>query len=331
MEIVASFRAMKRFKAAPAFILALAIAGCSDTAGPPEDLLAGLDEMALYAAIAERVVLFNHTAEANANLRLALGHAIPPPAPIPDTLFGHVLAYHVDSDEWRADPAPELPADALRVVWYQVAGEFVAVPVSVRGHIDLTRRDDPLWDRLDVRAVRTDGSARTLADYTARFGQSTSQNEERHYFRAGGQVGDGSREIEFHIVREARDSPATGGGETLYELELVDPVLYYTARITESLQGTGAPVDVSMEINGRLNGVTTRMLLDLTEPTGAPLSGSGTVHHDGRQIAQVAVTGSQMRFTRPDGSEFRTVEQRRLSDLFSILVIPVQVVEPYFL
>lgn len=317
-------------RALPALAFALVLSACGDTVEPPTDALAGLDEIGIYTAMVERVTAFNHTAEANANLRLALGHAIPPTAPIDSELFGHVLAYDADTEEWQAEPAPELPPDVLRITWHEIAGEFVAMPVSVRGHIDLTRRDDPLWNRLDVQAVRSDGNARILADYTARFGTSTGDTGEVRYFQAVGLVSDGSRQVEFLTVREATDESATGATRAGYALELSDQGFYYTVSIAEDRAEAGAPREVNIDAAATVENVTTRLLLALEDPLDGPLVGSGTVQLGGQQIALVDVAGSQITFRRTDGTDFRSVEQQRLLDLFAILFIPVQVVEPYF-
>jgi hypothetical protein len=329
----------RAFAAPVAFLI---LSACGDTVEPADDLLDGLDEMAIYMAMAERVTAFNHTAEANANLRLALGSAIPPAQPIPAELFGRILAYDVDSDEWRSDPASALPDDVLRVTWHEISGPFVAVPVVVRGYIDLARRDEPDPDltRLDVRAVRTDGTQRTLADYVARFGTMGDAQTRVTRFHATGNVSDGERPpLNFDTRRETLERTAGGGSGgatapltepgTRYQLQLANQGFAY-ATVLEETSPTGSGTSVVFEARATVGGVETRVELALQEPPGAQLTGSGAVRHAGRKIADVQVTGTTMTFHRPDGTAFRSIDQDRLGDLVSILFIPISVVEPYF-
>jgi hypothetical protein len=311
-----------------------ALSACSDATDPGNDLLADLNEMAIYGAMVEELTLFNHTAEANANLRLALGSAIPPAEPIPPELFGHTLKYDQDTGGWIAESVPAVPDHVLRVSWYQLSGSSVAVPTVDRGFIELTQRADPELARLDVRAVRTDNAPTTLADYTARFGETSTATTLTRAFEAAGTVSDGERQLAFEI-REAETEPlGNGEGTNSVRLALSNARLAYHVVLDEARDPQTGAMTVTLAARVTVEGVESRVDLTLEEAAGGAVNGAGSLHHGGRKIADVAVSGTstspRWTFTRPDGSTYTGNQERRLGDLISIMLIPLSVAGQYF-
>lgn len=314
------------------FVAFGALGACSDATDPHDDLLAGLDEMAIYMAMVEELAAFNHTAEANANLRLALGSGIPLAEPVPPELFGHTLVYDQDTDAWIGESAPTIPDNVLRVMWYEVVGSFVAIPVVERGFIELADRGDPEVTGLDVRAVRTDNGPTTLADYTARFGETSTATTRTRVFEAAGTVSDGEGQLAFDTREMETEALGTGGITTAVELQLTSGALSYHVTLDEVRQGGSTTVNVAARVT--VGGVESRMQLVIEEASDGRVAGTGALYHGGQKIADVAVSGTEANpdwaFTRPDGSAYTSGQQRRLGDLVSILLIPLATAAHYF-
>lgn len=314
----------------PALVLAtaaLALAACGDGAGLVEDPLAGLDELALYAATAERVGLLGHTTEANSNLRQAVGW---PGGPFDPAIFGTTRVYDPQTGWGPADDRPAPAPDVARVVWYQFSGGSVALPLVERGHIDLTDLGDPVGSRLRVRIL--DGAGAELGDYTMRVARSESGTAISDEFRAEGSLGDGTESVQLSLLEQESVSLASGDRTSSQTLELNDTGYRYSAVLTaDSAAATGME---TARVTGviTLDGVTTRVELDMAESPGVELSGTGHVTHAGVRIADVDVVGAalDMTFTRPDGGAFTAAQRSRLGTLVSVLLMPVLSVQTYF-
>jgi hypothetical protein len=310
--------------------VALLLSACGDSAGVVDDPLAGLDELAIYAAVAERVGpagLLSHTTEANGNLRQAVGW---PYGPFEAGMFGTTLIYVPQAGWTAASDRPPVATDVARVVWYQLSSGSVALPLVERGHVDLTDRGDPAGAHLRVRIV--DGSARTLADYGLRVTRVESGTARTDEFVVDGPVGDGTRSMQVSLTDRESVASATGDRTSAQTLELTEAGFRYMAVLSaDSAAATGAS---TARVTGviTLDGVTTRLELDVAEGSTGTVSGTGHVTHAGVRIADVEVAGAglDMTFTRPGGGAFTAAQQSRLGTLVSVLLMPVLSVQTYF-
>jgi hypothetical protein len=303
--------------------LAAIVLACGDPA-TPEDPLAGLDEMAIYSAIVDRMGLLSHTTEANNNLRQAVSW---PDGPFDPGMFGQSFAYEPGAG-WMATEDQAVASNMARVTWYRFNGGAVAIPVSARGYIDLTHQPDPAAFRLRVQIVADPGTE--LADYTIRLVQGQSAATPT-LFRVDGVVGDGIRDLQVKVQEEHAVAAPTGNSTSLHNLELTEGAFRYVAVVTADSAAATGQTRAGVTAFVTLDGVTTRLELDV-EGAGAAISGAGFVSHAGVRIAEVAVTGGEldMTFTRPDGAAFTSAQRSRLGTLVTILLMPVWSVQTYF-
>jgi hypothetical protein len=305
----------------------VALAACDGTTEPEVDL--PFNELAIHSALLERLVVFNHSIEANANLGLAFDSRVRDFEPIPAELLGRTLVYNFDDLEWQVDEgADPRPANSLRVRWYPLTGSALLTP-EPRGYIDLTRQTDsaPNMERVHVGVVRTAVSPGNLTDYFIRYGTTTAGTAETRTFEADGWVSDATRAVAFRL-REVTTLAANGTVTASQDLEISDAGITYTSVLAGTRTATSETLSLVMTIVRE--GATTRVELDVQEPTGQVSSGTGEVRHDGVKVADIAVAGDQMTFTRPSGGSFRTAQSRRLTDLVGAMLNPVLVAEVYF-
>jgi hypothetical protein len=308
-------------------LVALGLSACGDSV-EPDDPLAGLDELAIYAAIADRLGVLDHTTEANSNLRQAVGW---PTGSLDAGLFGSALVYDPQSGWMVAPDEPGVAPNAVRVTWYRFTGQSVSLPLSQQGRIDLTDQGSAATEsRLRVHIVG--GTASQLADYTLQIGHTESAAVRTEHLRAQGFVGDGARQLQLTYREDESLSVATGDQTSSHVVNLADAGFTYAASVqADSTAATGV---ATARFSGSVtvDGVTTRLELDMEEQPGAALSGTGSVTHAGVKIADVAVSGNQldMVFTRPDGGSFTGAQRSRLGTLVVVLLMPVLSVQEYF-
>lgn len=311
-------------------LVGAALPACDSTTQPDDGALDQLNELAIHAAILERLTPFNQSAEANVNLRLAFGAPVRALPPFSPALFGETVEYSFDELTWQvAEDRPDVSDDVLRVIWYQVADQS-HIQQAERGYVDLTRLPDGEMDRVRVQAVRTADPQVAVTDYVLRFGTTTTGNVETHRFQVEGSVSDGTKQVGLDHEELWTEDSATGTVSSSLDMMLSDAGFLYTA----SLQGTGttAPLTESAAIVAAttIAGVTTRLELDVEESSGATSSGSGEIFHDGIKLANVAITNDLMTFTRPAGGSFTSNQQRRLETLVAVLFNPLLVADAYF-
>lgn len=314
---------------------AIGVAGCGDSAiDPPDDLLDGLDELAIHAVVTDRLAIFGHTTEANAVLRHALGATLRELASVPGEWMGGTAVYDPDTQSWAVEgDDPDVPANVARITWYAMSGSFVAVPVQERGYIDLVEAGDPALRTIGITATATGDATAVLADYVLTFGESETGSSRTERFEANGFVGDGTRQLNFQ-VREEEVEPVGAGTESFaYSLALASPGFNYLGTVDEVIGGPAAPEAVELVVSATVDGVLTRLALELQGPSQATLQGGGTLRHAGQHIADIAMTGTQMVFTSPDGRTYSAAQQQRLGTLALILLNPMNpegAVNPYF-
>jgi hypothetical protein len=315
--------------ALPVLLLAVGVAlpACDGTTEPEVEL--PFNELAIHSALLERLVVFNHSIEANANLGLAFDSPVRDFEPIPAELLGRTLAYNFDDLEWQVDEdADARPANSLRVRWYPLTGSSLLTP-DPRGYIDLTRQTDtnPDMERVHVAVVRTAGSPGTLTDYSMRFGTTPAGTGETRTFEADGWVSDATRAVDFRLL-EVTTLSANGTVTASQDLEISDAGITYTSVLAATRTTTAETVHLVMTLVR--DGATTRVVLDVQEPTGQTTSGTGEIWHDGVKVADVAIAGDQMTFTRPSGGSFRSAQSTRLGNLVGAMFNPVLMAEVYF-
>jgi hypothetical protein len=300
--------------------------GACDDGGPAVDPLAGLDELAIYAAAVDRLGLLSPSREPHDNLRQAVGW---PTGPFDSALFGETLVYQPPAGWTVAQGRPPVGGDVIRVIWYPFNHGVVSDPGTERGHVDLARLEAAATE-VDVRIV--DAASTTLADYRLGNTRSESVAVRVEVFQVAGFLGDGARQLQLALHERRVEWVATGNAETSYSLQLSEAGFSYAMSIeADSTAATGAQV-VRLVGSVTLGGVTSRVELEMEEASGAPLAGAGFVTHGGVRIANVAVAGSdlQMTFVRPDGRGFTSAQQTRLGTLVHVLITPAWTVRDHF-
>jgi hypothetical protein len=303
----------------------VALPACDGTTEPAEDL--PFNELTIHAAVLERLVVFNHSIEANANVGQAFESRIRELESIPAEFLGNTLVYNFDHLEWMVDEdAAARPANAVRVTWYPLTGSSVTSQ-ETRGYVDLTRLTDPTLERVHVAVVRTGTSPANLTDYFLRYGTSQAGGVETHRFEADGTVSDGSRTVDLALQEITSETQAGAVSATL-NLSLSDAGIAYTAVMDASLAETAEAVNLVMTVV--LDGATTRVELDVHEVTGQTSTGTGEVRHNGVKVADITIAGAQMNFIRPSGGSFGTAQSTRLGHLVNALFNPLMMVDAYF-
>jgi hypothetical protein len=303
----------------------VALPACDGTTEPAEDL--PFNELTIHAAVLERLVVFNHSIEANANVGQAFESRIREFESIPAEFLGNTLVYSFDHLEWMVDEdAAARPANAVRVTWYPLTGSSITSQ-ETRGYVDLTRHTDPTLERVHVAVVRTGTSPANLTDYFLRYGTSEAGGVETRIFEADGTVNDGSRTVDLSLEETTSESQ-TGDVSATLNLSLSDAGIDYTAVMDASLGETAEAVNLVMTVV--LDGATTRVELDVQEVTDQTSTGTGEVRHNGVKVADITISGAQMNFIRPSGGSFGTAQSTRLSNLVNALFNPLMMVDVYF-
>jgi hypothetical protein len=303
----------------------VALPACDGTTEPIEDL--PFNELAIHAAVIQRLAVFNHSIEANANVGQAFDSGIRDFEPIPAELLGNTLIYSFDDLEWMVDEdAPARPDDAVRVTWYPLTGSSITSQ-EPRGYVDLTRLTDPTLERIHVAVVRTAASPAQLTNYSLRYGTSEADGVETRTFQADGTVSDGSRTVDLGLQEITSETQAGDLSATL-DLSISDEGIDYTAVMDASRSETTEALNLVMTVV--LDGATTRVELDVQEVTGQTSTGTGEVRHNGVKVADITISGVQMNFIRPSGGSFGSAQSTRLGQLVNALFNPLLMVEVYF-
>lgn len=309
---------------------ALGLAACGDDAtDPPDDLLAGLDEAAIHAVVHDRLGIFGPSVEASAVLRYALGSPLRALDGFPASWVGETVVYDENSDAFVVDDTrPAVPANVARITWVGMAGDFVAVPVDERGYVDVLPGTHPTLTTLGLTAALAGDAVR--ADYQLTFGETESGSTRTDVFEAVGFVSDGSRQLEFHLVDERAEALATGDETAVYSLSLAGQGFTYAGAVEEIFTDASDQETVELVVSTTVDGVTTRLDLQLQGSSTAALQGTGGLRHAGQRIADIEMAGTQMSFRTVDGRAFSGAQQQRLGSLVVILLNPMTAVEPYF-
>jgi hypothetical protein len=306
-------------------LFSVALPACDGSTEPVVEL--PFNELTIHAAILERLAVFNHSIEANANLGLALEHRMRDFEPIATELLGETLIYNFDELEWQVDAeAPARPANTLRVTWYPLSGSSVTFQ-EPRGYVDLTRQTDPTTERVHVAVERTASSPATLTDYFLRYGTTEVGGVETRTFEAEGSLSDGTRTVDLRH-QEITSEAATGDITATHDLKISDAGISYTSVMDASI--TGALESVNLVMTVVLDGATTRVELDIQEVTGQVSSGTGEIRHNGVKVADVSIAGDQMTFATPTGGVFRSAQITRLRNLVGAMFNPVLMAGAYF-
>jgi hypothetical protein len=306
-------------------LVSVALPACDGSTEPFVEL--PFNELAIHAALLERLAVFNHSIEANANLGLALESPMRDFEPISIELLGETLIFNFTHLEWQVDEdALARPADMLRVTWYPLSGSSPVSP-EPRGYVDLTRQADPTMERVHVAVVRTASSPGNLTDYFIRYGTTEAGGVETRTFEAQGSLSDGSRTVDLRH-QEITSQHATGDTTATHDLEISDAGINYASVMDASITGTMESVNLVMTLV--LDGATTRVELDIQEPTGQVRSGTGEIRHNGVKVADISIAGDQMAFATPSGGSFRSAQLTRLRNLVGAMFNPVAMAGVYF-
>jgi hypothetical protein len=306
-------------------LLGAGLLACGDSTEPVSDPLAGIDELAIYAATVDRLALLSPTGEANRNLRQAVGW---PPTSVPPGLFGRTLIYESGAGWTVAADRPAVPADVVRVIWYELNGPAVALPTSEVGYIDVTDRADPASTRVDVRVVRS--TSTVLADYVMRVGATDAGGTRSRSFRVDGSVGDGARQLQIALREDESETVATGDRTSSYGLALTEAAFTYNAAVEADTTVATGVATARFVASVTVDGVRTGLELAVQTGSDAALSGTGFLTHAGARIANIEVSGTARTFTRPDGGSFSNAQQIRLGTLMEIMLMPVFSLQAYF-
>lgn len=237
---------------------------------------------------------------------------------IPTGIRGSTFVWNPETRAWEADPALEgAPANGVRVLWYEVSdvtGEPVT-PLAPQGHVDLTEEELETLDALGVLIVRTTGGATTtLADFTYAYGDTDTETNWTETLLVTGLFSDGSAQVDFDIGIEGGGSYETGDDSYQYTIALDGPDGRYDWSLVSSLDGaTGEFLDALDAVITR-GDVVTALDLELTGLADGSTAGEGTgqLSHLGAVVADIAVSGNDFSFTRPDGGSFTATQEQQL-------------------
>jgi hypothetical protein len=302
----------------------LALGACGDgTSDPATDPLAGLDELALYAATADRLSLLQATEEPHQNLRQAVGW----PRGSYEGLFGTARVFETGVG-WVADEEALIGPDEIRVAWYRFTGDAMAMPPTVRGHASLLRLTHPTLTAVRVNLVHE--SAGVVGDYALRVGTTATAQTSTDHLWASGLLGNGSRNLEFTLNQE--EILGLASWDQMLTLMLAEGAFAYNATvIADSTMATGA-TSVDFTATVTLDGVASRVDIELDVDAAGTMTGTGSITHAGTRIANLAAAGPdlQITFTRPDGGTFSAAQQLRLRTLIDTVLMPVASLQTYF-
>lgn len=333
--------AYHRAPAVGVLLLAAAMAGCDDGAGP--ELPADFDPVAVESAVdallttlraayepgvalteafdtlADQGVTFDREPGTDpVNDRPRTGTAA---VEFPQEFLGRTFVYSPDSAGWYPDDERTgAPADGIRIIWYSTdPSGSILLPLEERGFVDATDQDEPDLSQLGVRMVETDAGNRVLADFTQGYRRAGDVSWTEHA-EAAGFFADADRTVDFELASDAAGNTDTGHQEAALAMTIEDAEITYTLDV-DLVESAGAgTAQQDLAATALLDGHVNALELTITQESGLS-EGEGTLSFDGEVIVLVTVQGSTFRYRDTDGETLTTSSASRVDRLVRTLYL----------
>lgn len=220
---------------------------------------------------------------------------------IPTALLGATVVYNAAESVWEVDPERSgAPANGVRIIWYDAdtAGNFI-VPLVEKGYIDLTDEDDTTGSRIGIVMVSTANGV--IADFTERLDSTTTATAVETDFSAAGFFSGGDETIDFQVDYSVSASTETSDSVFAVGVTLDGTEGVYTLAIDGTASGADSPFSQDITAEMTRDGTTTTLNLDITGDAAGDQSGTGNIVYGGDVVVEIAVQGSNFRYTEPGG------------------------------
>ncbi|MGK7312804.1 MAG: hypothetical protein ACN0LA_11255 [Candidatus Longimicrobiales bacterium M2_2A_002] len=220
---------------------------------------------------------------------------------IPAALLGETVIYDAAESVWVVDPERTgAPANGVRIIWYEAdtAGNFI-VPLVEKGYVDLTDEDDGTGSRIGIVMVSTANGV--IADFTERLDSTTTATTVETDFTAAGFFSGGDETIDFQVDYSVSANTETSDSVFTIGVTLEGTEGVYTLAIDGTASGSDSPFSQDITAGMTQDGSTTTLNLDITGDAAGDQSGTGNIVCDGEVAVEIAVEGSNFRYSEPGG------------------------------
>lgn len=222
----------------------------------------------------------------------------------PPEMLGQTFVYNPDTGDWETDPEGSgAPANGARITWYSTGvGGQIGVPLVERGYIDLTDEDEGILSQLGVRIVDTTGATDlVLADFTEGYWTEGDVQWSEH-FEAAGSYANTQRTTTFDLESDATGNDDTGDQDFSFDIGLSGESSYRMS-LVGSDDGSTGDAEESYTITQILDGVSTRLELDLTVSSGGTQTGTGAIFHRSAALVDITVNGTSFQYSPAGGGD----------------------------
>ena len=220
---------------------------------------------------------------------------------IPAALLGETVVYNAAQAVWMVDSERTgAPANGVRIIWYETdtAGNFI-VPLNELGHVDLTDEDDGTGSRVGIVMVST--ASGVIADFTERIDSTTTATTVEADFSAAGSFSGNDETIDFQVDYSVSANTETSDSVFTIGVTLEGTEGVYTLAIDGTASGSDSPFSQDITAEMTQDGSITTLNLDITGDAAGDQSGTGNIVCGGEVAVEIAIEGSNFRYSEPGG------------------------------
>ena len=250
---------------------------------------------------------------------IGLDPAVPPMAvEFPENVLGSTFTLQLPGLTWEVDDNRDgAPADGVRVIWYELDGTGgVVEPLVEMGFIDIVPVAGTTGDAVSVRIVdTTDTEEQVLLDFVQEYATSDNGTAVEE-FSAAGTYANAITSVEFTLSSFEAATESTGDQEYSVEVMLDATDLSYDMLAEGVVDGETGVYDDAIRATATGSAGTTVLEVAFEGTDDAQEEAGGSLTHDGEEVAQIRITGSNFEFLSPGGERLGATEANGLNALF---------------